>query len=381
MKPDCHRNISLKMINVTKPFLPPLEDYNDYITAIWERGWLTNDGPLVNRLESRLKDYLGVKNALYVSNGTIALQIAIKALKLEGQIITTPFSFVATTSSILWESCEPVMVDILPTSLSIDPALIEAAITPDTCAILATHVYGNACEIEEIGNIAQKHNLKVIYDAAHAFGTQYKGRSIFSYGDVSTTSFHATKLFHTIEGGAVFAEDPDVLSAMAMMRNFGYTSATTFGCVGINGKNSEFHAAMGLCNFAYIGAIMQTRKEQSEHYTARLQSLPVSFITITDQCDFNYAYYPVIFESEAILEKIVADLNSNNIFPRRYFYPSLSDLPYMPKKYHTPVSDDIAARVLCLPLYHSLTSIEINLVCDIITDTLLSAMPIIQKRS
>jgi dTDP-4-amino-4,6-dideoxygalactose transaminase len=358
------------MINVTKPFLPPLEDYQGHIARIWERGWLTNDGPAVNELEKKLKEYLNVENALFVSNGTIALQIAIKALELKGEIITTPFSFIATASSIIWEGCKPVMVDILPTSLNIDPTKIEAAITPQTTAILATHVYGNACEIEQIEQIAKKYNLKVIYDAAHTFGAKYNGQSLFSYGDISTTSFHATKLFHTIEGGAIFAKDAELSELIGKMRNFGFESATEFACIGINGKNSEFHAAMGLCNLAYIDDILSMRKSQSQQYTERLKSLPIQFITITEKCDFNYAYYPIILESEALTVKLIADMQAHNIYPRRYFSPSLSSLPYLPEKYETPVSDDISGRVLCLPLYHTLTTQEIDLVCDVISKSL-----------
>ena len=206
------------MIPVTKPFLPPKEDYEAYVEGIWQRNWLTNNGPLVNQLELELKEYLSLDHLLYVGNGTIALQLAFKALGLTGEVITTPFSYVATVSSLVWEGMEPVFVDIDSKSLNIDPNKIEAAITPKTSAILATHVYGNPCEIEQIQSIASKHGLKVIYDAAHCFGTTYKGKSVFHYGDIATTSFHATKLFHTIEGGAVFSQDPELIKKIALMR-------------------------------------------------------------------------------------------------------------------------------------------------------------------
>src|SRR5690606_18072879 len=221
------------MIPVTKPFLPPQEEYEKYLDGIWKREWLTNNGPLVNELELQLKEYLGLKHILYVSNGTIALQMAIKALELKGEIITTQFSFVATTSSIVWEGCKPVFVDIDQATLNIDPSKIEAAITSETSGILATHVYGNPCDIEAIQAIADKHGLKVIYDAAHCFGTKYKGRSVFEYGDISTTSFHATKLFHTIEGGAVFTKDPEVLKKLSFLRNFGHNGPEKYEGVGI----------------------------------------------------------------------------------------------------------------------------------------------------
>lgn len=248
------------MIPVTKPFLPKVEEYDDYLASIWERQWLTNNGPLVNELELRLKEYLQVNHLLYVANGTVALQIAIEALALSGEIITTPFSFVATTSSIVWQGCKPVFVDIDAKTLNIDPQKIEEAITPQTSAILATHVYGNPCDIDAIQEIADKYKLKVIYDAAHCFGTKYKNRSVFEYGDISTTSFHATKLFHSIEGGAVFTQCPELLKKMSQIRNFGYNGPNEFTVLGLNGKNSEFHAAMGLCNLKHINEILKKEK-------------------------------------------------------------------------------------------------------------------------
>jgi dTDP-4-amino-4,6-dideoxygalactose transaminase len=233
------------MIPVTKTFLPQMEEYQEYIQGIWNRNWLTNNGPLVNELELRLKEYLQVKHLLFLGNGTIALQIAIKALGLKGEIITTPFSYVATTSSIVWEGCTPVFVDIDEATLNIDPEKIETAITPKTSAILATHCFGNPCDIDAIQQIADRYNLKVIYDAAHCFGTKYKGRSVFDYGDISTTSFHATKIFHTIEGGAVFTQDPDLLKKMAYMRNFGHDGPERFAELGINGKIRSFTRQWG----------------------------------------------------------------------------------------------------------------------------------------
>jgi dTDP-4-amino-4,6-dideoxygalactose transaminase len=239
------------MIPVTKPFSPPIAEYTKLLEGVWERHWFTNNGPLVNELELQLKTYLNLPHLLFLNNGTIALQIAIKALELKGDIITTPFSYVATTSSIVWEGCNPVFVDIDPQTLNIDPTKIEAAIKPNTTAILATHVYGNPCDIDAIQKIADKYKLKVIYDAAHCFGTLYKGKSVFAYGDISTTSFHSTKLFHTVEGGAVFTMNPDLLKKLSYLRNFGHEGPEHFAEVGINGKNSEFHAAMGLCNLKY----------------------------------------------------------------------------------------------------------------------------------
>lgn len=356
------------MIPVTKPFLPPVEEYESYIKHIWKRQWLTNNGPLVNELELQLKEHLGLKHLLYVTNGTIALQMAIKALGLKGEIITTPFSFVATTSSIVWEGCEPVFVDIDPNSLNIDPSKIEAAITPKTTGILATHVYGNPCDIEAIQNIADKHNLKVIYDAAHCFGTKYKGKSVFEYGDISTTSFHATKLFHTIEGGAVFTKDPELLKKMSFLRNFGHNGPEKFEGIGINGKNSEFHAAMGLCNLKYIRPILHQRYNQSIYYNKKLSNLEVQRQKINPEAGFNYAYYPIVFSSESDALAAKEALELRQIFPRRYFYPSLSSLEYV-KKFSTPVSDRIAARILCLPLYHELSMEEQDMVVRILLRT------------
>ncbi len=353
------------MINVTKPFLPDIEEYFEYLRGIWERCWLTNNGPLVNDLELRLKEYLGTKHLLFLGNGTIALQIAIKALELNGEIITTPFSYIATTSSILWEGCKPVFVDIDKNTLNINPQLIEAAITEKTSAILATHVFGNPCDINAIGEIAKKHNLKVIYDAAHCFGTKYKGKSVFDYGDISTTSFHATKLFHTIEGGAVFTNQAELLKKMVFLRNFGHDTNDTFACVGINGRSSEFHAAMGLLNLKSIDEILRSRKKQAQAYDAALETLKIEKQKIQQGAEWNFSYYPIIFETSEQLLKSLEELNGNWIYPRRYFYPSLSTLQFV-KKYDVPVAEDICKRVLCLPMYHSLKTEEIGFIARLL---------------
>lgn len=353
------------MINVSKPFLPPIEEYQEYVKGIWERNWLTNNGPLVNELELKLKEYFGVNHLLYLNNGTIALQIAIKALELKGEIITTPFSYVATTSSIVWEGCSPVFADIDANTLNIDPAKIEAAITANTSAILATHVYGNPCDIDAIQQVADKHQLKVIYDAAHCFGTKYKGKSVFDYGDVSTTSFHATKLYHTIEGGAVFTNNPATLKKMAFMRNFGHNGPEDFAEVGINGKNSEFHAAMGLVNLKYIDQILESRKKQSERYDYWIKGLNVKKIKVDARSHFNYSYYPIIFKSEEALLKALHELNANWIYPRRYFFPTLNNLKYVQKS-ATEICDRISKKVLCLPLYYNLSNEEIDFICRIL---------------
>ncbi len=357
------------MIPVTKPFMPPREEYEQYVQDIWEREYLTNNGPLVQEFEAKLKDYLDVENMLYLSNGTIALQIAIKALGLKGEIITTPFSYVATTSSIVWEGCEPVFVDIEPHTLNIDPALIEEAITDKTTGILATHVFGNPCDIDAIQTVADKHDLKVIYDSAHCFGTTYKGRSVFEYGNVSTTSFHATKLFHTVEGGAVFTNDEDLNYRMSRMRNFGHAGFEQFDGVGINGKNSEFHAAMGLCNLTHIEAILKSRKQQCLWYDELLKDAPVESIAIQEQAEWNYAYYPAIFESETVTLKVKEALEENDMHPRRYFYPSLDTLDYVETE-GVNVSKDISKRILCLPLYFTLETKSIEEIVRIMSSRL-----------
>lgn len=357
------------MIPVTKPYLPAQDKYLQYIAGIYNRQWLTNNGPLVQEFELQLKDYLGIEHLLYLANGTLALQLAIKALDLEGEIITTPFSYVATTSSIVWEGCTPVFVDIDARTLNIDPNKIEAAITEKTSGILATHCFGNACEIAAIEKIAKEHGLKVIYDAAHCFGTKYKGKSIFEYGDISTTSLHATKLMHSVEGGLVFTQNEKVLERMAYLRNFGHAGFEKFNGVGINAKNSELHAAMGLCVLEDIELILTKRKEQSEIYDELLVNLPIQKIKIQENCDFNYAYYPILFKNEEITLKVKAALEAENIFPRRYFYPSLSSLDYV-KKSTTLVSDDCASRILCLPLYFELENKVQDKISSIIKDTI-----------
>ncbi|CAN5376142.1 DegT/DnrJ/EryC1/StrS family aminotransferase [soil metagenome] len=349
------------MINVTKPFFPPIEEYTAYLQEVWKRGWITNNGPLVNDLELKLKEYLGVDHLLFLSNGTVALQIAIKALDLKGEIITTPFSYVATTSSIVWENCKPIFVDIDPSTLNIDAKKIEQAITPKTTGILATHVFGNPCDIESIKQIADRHRLKVIYDAAHCFGTTYNGKSVYGFGDISTASFHATKVFHTAEGGAVVTPSAELLKKMSFMRNFGHTSHENHDEVGINGKNSELHAAMGLVNLNYIDGLLLKRKELSLYYTDRLKPLKHTTISINPKGGFNYSYYPIVFETEEQLLKSVKTLNDNLVYPRRYFSPSLNTIKYVHGQI-MPISESISNRILCLPLYFELEKSDIDFI-------------------
>jgi dTDP-4-amino-4,6-dideoxygalactose transaminase len=353
------------MINVTKTYLPPLEEYVQYLQRIWDSNQLTNNGPLVRELEAKLKEFLGVNHLFFVSNGTIALQIAIKALDLRGEIITTPFSYVATTSCIVWEGCKPVFVDIDSETLCLNPDLIEAAITPQTTAILTTHVYGHPCDVECIQMIADKYGLKVIYDAAHAFGVKYKGTALVNYGDTSTLSFHATKLFHTGEGGAIVTSDDELAHRIAYMRNFGHKGQEEFWGLGVNGKNSEFHAAMGLCVLPKVPELIAKRKAVCDLYDEALHDSGLSRPWRLSETQYNYAYYPVLFPSEEKLLVARAALNADDIFPRRYFYPIISRLDYV-KSQPMPVAESVASRVLCLPLFFDLTEDNVGQICAII---------------
>lgn len=349
------------MIPVTKPYLPNLEKYQKYLDGIWNRQWLTNNGPLVNEYELKLKEYLKVNNLLYVSNGTIALQIALKVLGIKDEVITTPFSYVATTSSLVWEGCEPVFVDIDPKNFNIDPKSIESAITDKTTAILATHCFGNPCDIESIDSIAKKHNLKVIYDASHCFGTQYRGKSILDFGDISTLSLHATKLIHSVEGGALITRDKDLITKMSLMRNFGHNGPEVFSGVGINAKNSEFHAAMGLAVLEDADSILLSRKTQYLYYNSILKELNVQHQEINEDCLYNYSYYPIVFDSEESALKAKKELEMHEIYSRRYFFPLLSELDYVDNN-ETPSAKYISHRILCLPIYVGLSIEEQDMI-------------------
>ena len=355
------------MINVTKTFLPPIEEYNKQVQRAWDNQWLTNRGELVKELEVKLKDYLSVSNVIVTNNGTVPLQIALKLLGKGGEIITTPFSYVATTAAIVWEHCTPIFVDIHPEYLTIDEAKIEAAITDKTTAILATHVFGNPCNVEAIEIIAKKYNLKVIYDAAHCFGVKYNGKSIFDYGDISTCSFHATKLFHTGEGGAMFTKNQDLQHQLFYSHNFGHRGALAFHGLGINGKMSELQAAMGLAVLPYMKTILKERKKVVDFYNKNLNLIKVKTLIIREKTDWNYSYYPIVFENEDILLKVQKVLNENQIFPRRYFYPSLNTIEYI-NGTPMPISESIGSRVLCLPLFDGLKEHEIDTICKIIND-------------
>lgn len=344
--------------------MPTLSEYSEILKEIWERGILTNQGPCVQELERKMKEYLSVPNFQYLSNGTIALQFALNVLNItDGEVITTPFSYVATVSSILWERCTPVFIDIEPDNFTIDSQKIRAAITSKTRAIMGVHVFGYACNVDEIELIAKEYNLKVIYDGAHAFGAKYKGNSLLSYGDISTVSFHATKLFHTIEGGACIIKDNEVSNRLDLTKRFGHNGDTHYQ-LGINGKTSEFHAAMGLANFPYIDKIISARKTCSELYDKLLNN-SLGRPKNQNDLDYNYAYYPIVFKSEKQLLDVFSELNKMDVYPRRYFYPSLNQLPYLNYK-HCEISEDISKRIACLPLYVGLKEEEQNIIVDTI---------------
>lgn len=359
------------MIPVTKPYLPSREKLDRYIDGIYERQWLTNNGPLVQELTRRLEKYLGVENLLLVSNGTLALQIAYRALDISGseapaEAITTPFTFVATASSLKWEGVDPVFVDIDAETWCLDPALVESAITPNTRAIVPVHVFGNACNVEAISEIAKRHNLKVVYDAAHAFGVTYKGESLLKHGDAATLSFHATKLFHTGEGGAIVFKHKEDLARAKNIINFGITGPECIEELGINAKMNEFQAAMGLCVLDEIEANLDARAEVTYHYSEHLPS------TLQRQklhlaASANHAYMPVVFESETQALAVLNRLSESGITARRYFYPSLDQVKLEMGKGQTMyVSRDIASRILCLPIYANLQTADLLHVTDVV---------------
>jgi dTDP-4-amino-4,6-dideoxygalactose transaminase len=356
------------MINVTKTFLPPLEEYISQVQRAYQNEWITNRGELVLELELRIKDFLQLEKSkiLITTNGTVPLQMALKLVGMQGEVITTPFSYVATTAAIIWENCKPVFVDIHPEYLTIDETKIESAITDKTTCILATHVFGNPCNIEEIERIAKKYNLKVIYDAAHSFGVKYKEKSVFEFGDISTCSFHATKVFHTSEGGAVFCKDLDLFHKLYYSHNFGHKGHLDFYGLGINGKMSELNAAMGLAVFPYINEILDKRKAAVNYYDKSLDFSNLSRLKIRENTQWNYSYYPVIFKSEQALKKVEMALNREHIYPRRYFYPSLNKLSFVQIK-SMKISESIASRILCLPLYKDITNPELDRICKLIS--------------
>lgn len=354
-----------KNIYVTQPTLAPLDEVTELMKGIWETGIMTHNGPLVQRFEKEVGEFLGVPSLVSCTNGTIALQMAIKALQLKGEIITTPFTFIATINSILWEGCTPVFVDIDPGTFNIDPAKIEEKITYHTVGIMPVHVFGNSCDIDAIDRIARAYGLKVIYDAAHAVGVKYKGKSVFEYGDISCTSFHATKMLNTTEGGACFAATTGLDEKLRRIRFFGFENHADIVEDGMNGKMTEVHAAVGLANLKYLDMALADRKKKYMLYKDGLSPIEsLTFQKITEDC--NYSYFPVVFPDEPTLLKVQAKLNENHIYPRRYFYPSVNTfkrlVPYVPM----PVSEDLASRILCLPLYYTLSEKDIERIINLV---------------
>ena len=357
-------------ILVNKTFLPSLDKFKLYIDQIWENVHLTNHGPFSQQFEKRLSQTLEVDHVSFVTNGTLALQLAISAFDFEdGEIITTPFSYVATTSAILWERHTPVFVDIDPKTFCIDPHKIEAAITPQTRAIMAVHVFGYPCDVNALEDIAKRHNIKVIYDAAHAFGCVYKGRSLLDYGDVSTCSFHATKILQSIEGGCVISHSPEMHKKIGLQRSFGHIADDHLE-LGINAKASEFQAVMGLCSLDDYPKIHKMRQNLANLYDQAFTELPVQRPECPDEFEYNYAYYPVVFETSEMRQVIQDKLKLENIFARRYFYPSLNTLPYLKSSQDCPISESISERILCLPFYADLAQDDAQRIISIIKECL-----------
>jgi len=359
----------MSKITVTKTFLPEKESFKKHLDEIWESGWLTNHGPKVTLLEKELKEFLNVPYLFFVNNGTIALQIAIKALGIQGKIITTPFSYVATTSSIVWEGCEPIFADIDPNTLTIDPNRVKELLNTEIKAILATHVYGYPCADKILKELANEFNIPIIYDAAHAFGVKVNDESILNLGDISTLSFHSTKLFHTIEGGAIITSDKELAHKISYLRNFGHDGHENFFGLGINGKASEFNAAMGLVNLPHVNRLIIERKRISELYYKLLDNSIIEVKRPNIDLNYNFSYLPVIFKTENQLLCVKESLEKYEIMTRRYFYPSLNRLPYV-KYQRNPIAESISSRVLCLPLYNGLSNADVKRICDIIKENL-----------
>lgn len=363
------------MITVTRPFLPPLEEFIPYLQKIWDNKWLTNNGPFHQQLEQELADYLGVKYISLFSNGTLALITALQALNIQGEVITTPFSFVATTHSLWWNKITPVFIDIEPDYLNLDPAKIEAAITSKTTAIMPVHVYGNPCKMDEIQQIADKHGLKVIYDAAHAFGVKNDNGSILNQGDLSVLSFHATKVFSTIEGGAIICHTQEMKHHIDNLKNFGFQGETVVEEPGINAKLNEVQAAYGLLQLKYIDEFILKRKAITNLYQTLLKDVTgIRFLPDMENVIHGYSYFPILIDEKVYgisRDALYDKLKENNVFARRYFYPLISDFePYreLTSSAHDnlSVATKAALEVLCLPIYVELALEAVKSICTII---------------
>lgn len=360
---------SARPLHVTAPALAPLHEFTALLEGVWERGILTHNGPLVQQFERDLCTALQLPGFVAVSNGTIALQTAIKALDLQGEIITTPFTWIASISAIQWQGCTPVFCDIDPETLNLDPARLEPLITERTSAIMPVHVFGNPCDIETIQTIAERHGLKVIYDAAHALGSRYAGRSLLSYGDIAATSLHATKLLNTAEGGGCISTDVQLQARMQRLRFFGHDADKQIVEPGFNGKMTEVHAALGLANLKYLETVLAERQRQYDRYSETLAAVPgLQLQRLIGEP--NRSYFPVIFESEAQLLQAVAAMESQQIFARRYFYPAVNTFSALYTEQTMPIAEDIANRILCLPLYWGLADQDQDRVIDTLVSTL-----------
>lgn len=362
----------MNRINVTKSSMPSYEEYCKMIKPIFESGHLTNMGPLHNELSDIVCKYLGTDNISLFTNGHLALLIAIKALGLKGEVITTPFTFASTTHAIYESGLTPVFCDINEDTYTIDADKIEELITDKTSAIIPVHVYGNVCDVEKIENIAKKHNLKVIYDAAHVFGVKIGERGIGSFGDVSMFSFHATKVFNTIEGGCLTYSDKELTEKISSYRNFGITGPETVDITGTNAKMNEFQAAMGLCNLKYIDRELSKREKVEEKYRERLsEKAGIKLCPVQDGVKRNHAYFPVLFDKEVFgksRDEVAEVLAKNNVFARKYFYPATNEFSCYKGKFRgeTPVAKKISENILCLPMYAELSLFEVDFICDII---------------
>jgi len=365
-----------KPIYVTRPSLPPLEEFIPYLEKIWDGQQLTNDGPFHGQLEQALCEYLGVEHISLFTNGTIALITALQALNVSGEVITTPYTFVATSHSLLWNNITPVFIDIDPVTLNLDPAKIEAAITNNTCAIMPVHCYGNPCDTDAISKIAEQHKLKVIYDAAHAFGVQNSDGSILSHGDLSIISFHATKVFNTFEGGAIICPDAETKQHIDYLKNFGFSDELTVVAPGINGKMSEVNAAFGLLQLKYIDQAIARRKDIAQHYRNALQGVcGIDLVAESGQTRSNHSYFPILVNENYPInrEALYNKLKQHNIYARRYFYPLISNLPMYyelasSRPENLPVANRAAEQILCLPIYPALENRELDSIIAIIRD-------------
>jgi dTDP-4-amino-4,6-dideoxygalactose transaminase len=364
-----------KPIYVTRPFLPPLEEFQEYLKQIWDSHILTNGGPFHQELEQKLCEYLGVKYISLFSNGTLALVTALQALKITGEVITTPYSFVATTHALCWNNIKPVFVDIEPYTFNIDPGKIESAMTPQTTAILPVHVYGNPCNSKKIQEIAESHGLKIIYDAAHAFGVKIAGTSVATLGDLSILSFHATKVFNTFEGGAIVCHDENTKKHIDQLKNFGIIDETTVVTPGINAKMNEFQSALGLLQLKYLDKTIERRRQITDTYRAALRDIPgISLVTDQSEVEHNYAFFPLLIDAKIFgrtRNDVYEELKANNIFSRRYFYPLISQFPMYcnlesSRPGEMPIAERITEEVLCLPIYPDLEISNVNLICIII---------------